>query len=69
MKRPGDKEAEPEGGRAAERLREFLKERLPQGASPEELNPEAAKWKKENEEGAGCETDSDQSTASGNHGG
>jgi hypothetical protein len=68
MRRPGDTEREPKGGRAAERLREFLKERLPPGASPEELNPEAAKSKKENEDEGGCETDGDHSTSSGNHG-
>jgi hypothetical protein len=28
------------GGHAAERLREFLRGRLPPGTSPEELNPE-----------------------------
>src|SRR5579871_6006853 len=36
MKRPGDNEPEPEGGRAAERLREFLRERLPQDVDTEE---------------------------------
>ena len=66
MKRPNENEPEPKGGRAAERLREFLKERLPEGVSPEELNPEAEKRKKKNEEEAGCEPDSDQSASSGN---
>jgi len=33
----------PEGGHAAERLREFLRKRLPPGTSPEELNPAAGK--------------------------
>ena len=64
MKRPGDNEPEPEGGRAAERLREFLKERLPAGASPEELNAEIAKWKEENEGEPGGETDPDHSSSS-----
>lgn len=31
MRRPDDPEPEPEGGRAAERLREFLAEHLPPG--------------------------------------
>jgi hypothetical protein len=64
MKRPGDDEPEPEGGRAAERLREFLQERLPAGASPEELNAEIAKWKKENEGEPSGETDADHPTPS-----
>jgi hypothetical protein len=29
MRRPGDESKEPDGGRAAERLREFLRDRLP----------------------------------------
>ena len=29
MRRPGDKEPEPKGGRAAERLRQFREQRLP----------------------------------------
>ena len=68
MERPGDPEPEAKGGRAAERLREFLKERLPEGGSPEELNPEAAKPKKDKEDEDDCETDGDHSTSSGNHG-
>ena len=52
MRNPEDDQPSPPGGRAAERLREFLEKRLPPGASPEELNPEVAeeKRKKENEE-------------------
>jgi hypothetical protein len=37
------------GGHAADRLKEFLRERLPPGASPDELNPELAKKKKDKE--------------------
>jgi hypothetical protein len=40
MKRPGDEEPEPPGGRAAERLREFLRQRLPPDASTEEAQNE-----------------------------
>ena len=36
MKRPGDDQPESPGGRAAERLGEFLRQRLPAGASPQE---------------------------------
>lgn len=64
MRRAGDNEPEPEGGRAAERLREFLKERLPEGASPEELNAEIAKWKEENKGEPGGETDADHPSSS-----
>jgi hypothetical protein len=60
MRRPAGDEPEPEGGRAAERLREFLAKRLPPGASPEELNAEIAKWK--NEERSRSETDQDASS-------
>lgn len=42
MKKPGDETPDPPGGRAAERLREFLEKRLPPGATPEDLNPEIA---------------------------
>jgi hypothetical protein len=41
VKRPGENKPDPVGGRAAERLREFLRERLPEGMSPEEINPQA----------------------------
>jgi hypothetical protein len=58
---PNDNEPEPTGGRAAERLREFLAKRLPPGASVEELNAEIAKGKKGNEEQSGSETDQDTS--------
>jgi hypothetical protein len=40
----------PPGGRAAERLREFLRGRLPAGATPDELNP-ALENKKEDDAG------------------
>ena len=66
IRQTGHNEGEAEVGRAAERLREFLRERLPAGALPEELNLVAAKSEKEYEEGAGSETDGDQSTSSGN---
>ena len=37
MTRRGEEEGEPgEGGRAAERLREFIRERFPKGLPPEE---------------------------------
>jgi len=49
MKRPGDEEPEPPGGRAAERLREFLRERLP-AETPSE------KARNENESGGAPET-------------
>jgi hypothetical protein len=40
MKRPGDEQPEPPGGRAAERLREFLRERLPAETPSEEAQNE-----------------------------
>jgi hypothetical protein len=43
MKRPGDDSPEPPGGRAAERLREFLRERRPAGGDlPETGLPDSA---------------------------
>jgi hypothetical protein len=36
------------GGRAAERREEFLRQRLPAGASPEDLNPEFREKSKPN---------------------
>jgi hypothetical protein len=39
MRKPGDDKQPPPGGRAAERLREFLRARLPPGSSPDEVNP------------------------------
>jgi hypothetical protein len=39
-RRPGDTEQEPQGGRAAERLREFIDQRFP-GASPPREGAEA----------------------------
>ena len=35
-RRPGDTEKEPSGGRAAERLREFIDQRFPGGSPPGE---------------------------------
>ena len=49
MRNPEDDQPTPPGGRAAERLKEFLERRLPPGASPEELNPEIAEKKQEEE--------------------
>jgi hypothetical protein len=49
----------PAGGRAAERLREFLRERLPSGTSAEELNPDAGK-NKDNESSSPNEEKPDQ---------
>jgi hypothetical protein len=40
-RRPGDTESEPPGGRAAERLREFLAQRFPGGIPPSKGNHEA----------------------------
>lgn len=40
-RRPGDTEQEPPGGRAAERLREFIEQRFP-GATPPREGEEAA---------------------------
>ena len=59
MQGPHDDKLEQEGGRAAERLREFLAKRLPPGASIEDINAEVAKWKKENEEHPGNEENDD----------
>jgi hypothetical protein len=42
MRIPGDDTPEPPGGRAAERLREFVRERLPAGADPGADADEAA---------------------------
>jgi len=50
MKRPDDKEPEAAGGRAAERLREFLRQRLPPEASAEEVQAEAERLTKEETE-------------------
>ena len=44
MRRPDDKDPDPKGGRAAERLKEFLRERAPAGLPSEE--------EKEKEEGS-----------------
>jgi hypothetical protein len=42
MRGPNDAEPEPPGGRAAERLREFLAQRFPRGLRPEESPREQA---------------------------
>jgi hypothetical protein len=42
MRRPEDDKPEDIGGREAERLKDFLKRKLPPGMPPEELNPEFA---------------------------
>jgi len=47
MQRPDDDEPEQPGGHAARRLEDFLRGRLPPGVSPEQLNPELAKKKKD----------------------
>jgi hypothetical protein len=50
-KQPEDAPSAP-GGHAAERLREFLRERLPAGAPPEELNPELIKKNEQKDRGS-----------------
>ena len=57
MRGPHDNELEREGGRAAERLREFLAKRLPPGSSVDDITAEISKETEEhpgrqNEEGA-----------------
>jgi hypothetical protein len=42
MRGPNDTESEPPGGRAAERLREFLTQRFPRGLRPKESPGEQA---------------------------
>jgi hypothetical protein len=61
MRCPGDDTPPPPGGRAAERLREMLKKRFPQGTEPEgtlapEDTPEAGKGAegKDTPETRGC---------------
>lgn len=39
MRKPNDDMQPPPGGRAAERLREFLRGRLPPTSSPDDVNP------------------------------
>jgi hypothetical protein len=51
MRKKGEEFPSTPGGHAAERLREFLRERLPPGTSPDELNPESSKNKKDKERG------------------
>jgi hypothetical protein len=62
MKGPHDEKLEPEGGHAAERLREFLAKRFPPGASVDEIN--AAISKKEEEhtghEDEACRSEDDR---------
>jgi hypothetical protein len=43
MKLPDDKQPEPEGGRAAERLREFKRQRSPQDPGSEQQEAEPSK--------------------------
>jgi hypothetical protein len=50
MKRPGDHDPEPPGGGAAERLREFLRQRLPPNASDEEIQADVERLAKEETE-------------------
>ena len=57
MRKSDDDGTEPPGGRAAKRLEEFLKGRLPPGVSPEELNPGLAQEQKD--EGGAQEEDRD----------
>ena len=52
MRKKGEDSPLVPGGHAAERLREFLRERLPPGAPPDELNPELARDKKNNKDKA-----------------
>jgi hypothetical protein len=51
MVKKGEDSASGPGGHAGERLREFLRERLHPGASPDELNPELARTKKDKDRG------------------
>jgi hypothetical protein len=60
MKRPGDNEPEPPEGRAAERLREFLRQRLPADASPEEIRAETERGKAKGTEGTQGQTETEQ---------
>jgi hypothetical protein len=54
MRPPDDTEPEPPGGRAAERLREFLAQRFPRGLRPEESPREqAADADRDTEQGEG----------------
>jgi len=62
MKRPGDNEPDPVGGRAAERLREFLRERLPEGMSPDEANPHIDHLTAETPKRSELETEPDNAT-------
>jgi hypothetical protein len=54
-----DDSPEKPGGRAARRLEDFLKRRLPPGVSAEELNPELAEKNKDKRDppNKGSETD------------
>jgi hypothetical protein len=50
-RKPGDHEPEPPGGRAAERLREFLKERFGEGTGPPDESSEQPEEPEEDERG------------------
>jgi len=63
MKRPADNEPEPEGGRAAERLREFQRQRHLPDASPEDTQKEAERRKKEEAERSQSPTEAGQEPA------
>jgi hypothetical protein len=52
MRRPGDEEPEPAGGRAAERLREFLRQRVPSDAASEEAQKETESGGKQETNGS-----------------
>ena len=52
MRKKGEEPPSAPGGHAADRLNEFLRERLPPGASPDELNPELPKNKKDKKRGS-----------------
>ena len=68
MRRPGDTESDPPGGRAAERLREFLRKRTPPDApSPnieEEEDKDAGKEKNQNSASRNQEHNSDRTKGS-----
>lgn len=61
MRRPGDDSPDPPGGRAAERLREFLRQHGPRDASEAEQEAELAEeTRKQHTDPNGGATDSDQ---------
>jgi hypothetical protein len=64
MKGPHDQELDPEGGHAAERLREFLAKRFPPGASVDEITTISKKEEKHTgrkEEDEACRSEDDRS--------